>query len=268
MLKIQNLNVKLDQKEILKKIDLEILPGQIHVLMGPNGSGKSTLTQVLAGKDDYLTKGKLLFSPKFNFDLKETVELNSKILKNLKEKSYLELQNLEVSQRANLGVFVSFQHPVEISGISIVNFLKSCLDSQNSFFDLPKLDSKSFLKNLKENLKFLDLPENFYQRSLNEGLSGGEKKKNEILQLLTLNPQLAIFDEIDSGLDVDALKIVAGGINKFFNKDKSILLITHYQRILDYIKPDFVHILSGGKIVKSGDFELAKMVEKSGYESY
>lgn len=268
MLKIENLNAKLEDKEILKGINLNILPDQIHVIMGPNGSGKSTLTHVLAGKDNYEIGGNIFFEPKFNFELKETEELDSKILEGLDFPGFLDLTKLEPNQRANLGLLVFFQHPTEVPGVNIVNFLKTCVDSQNHFFDKSKLESKKFLSELKENLKFLNLPSDFYQRKLNAGLSGGEKKKNEILQLLTFNPQLAVFDEIDSGLDVDALKIVANGINKFFNPTKSILLITHYQRILNYIKPDFVHILSRGQIVASGGSELAQKVEKEGYQSF
>jgi Fe-S cluster assembly ATP-binding protein len=268
MLKIENLNVKLEQKEILSKINLQILPGQIHVIMGPNGSGKSTLSQVLAGKSGYKIKGKVFFQPNFESKLSSIPELNQKTFKKLIQNQSLHLLKLEPNQRANLGFFLSFQHPPEIDGISLVNFLKSCLESQNKFFGKEKLNSTIFLSNLKSNLSLLNLPPDFYKRSLNEGFSGGEKKKNEILQLLTLNPQLAIFDEIDSGLDVDSLKIVANGIKKFFNSTKSIILITHYQRILNYIKPDFVHILINGKIIASGNFDLAKKVEKEGYKSF
>lgn len=244
LLSIKNLHVTVDGNEILKGIDLEINKGEIHAIMGPNGSGKSTLSYALAGKEGYeVTNGEIIFNGK------NLLELNTE-------------------ERAREGIFLAFQYPVEIPGVNNIQFLRTALNSIRQAKGMNPIDPAEFLKLVKEKQKALDLPSNLINRSLNDGFSGGEKKKNEIFQLSVLNPLLAILDETDSGLDIDALKIVAQGVNQYHNKDNAVLVITHYQRLLDYIVPDVVHILYKGKIIKSGDKTLALELEKSGYEAF
>ncbi|MBT5782426.1 MAG: Fe-S cluster assembly ATPase SufC [Candidatus Marinimicrobia bacterium] len=241
MLSIKDLHAEIDQKSILKGINLEIKPGEMHAIMGRNGSGKSTLSNVITGRENYsATKGSL--------------ELNNEsILDWTPEKRSLE------------GIFMSFQYPVVIPGVNNTYFLKAALNAKRKYFGEKELDSAGFLKLIKENLKELDMDMKFLQRPVNQGFSGGEKKRNEILQMLTLKPKLAILDETDSGLDIDALKIIAEGVNNYRSPDRSFLVITHYQRLLKYIKPDFIHVLIDGKIVKSGGKELALELEEKGY---
>jgi len=241
MLSIKDLHAEIDQKSILKGINLEIKPGEMHAIMGRNGSGKSTLSNVITGRENYsATKGSL--------------ELNNEsILDWTPEKRSLE------------GIFMSFQYPVVIPGVNNTYFLKAALNAKRKYFGEKRLDSAGFLKVIKENLKELDMDMKFLQRPVNQGFSGGEKKRNEILQMLTLEPKLAILDETDSGLDIDALKIIAEGVNNYRSPDRSFLVITHYQRLLKYIKPDFIHVLIDGKIVKSGGKELALELEEKGY---
>jgi Fe-S cluster assembly ATP-binding protein len=241
MLSIKDLHAEIDQKSILKGINLEIKPGEMHAIMGRNGSGKSTLSNVITGRENYsATKGSL--------------ELNNEsILDWTPEKRSLE------------GIFMSFQYPVVIPGVNNTYFLKAALNAKRKYFGEKELDSAGFLKLIKENLKELDMDMKFLQRPVNQGFSGGEKKRNEILQMLTLEPKLAILDETDSGLDIDALKIIAEGVNNYRSPDRSFLVITHYQRLLKYIKPDFIHVLIDGKIVKSGGKELALELEEKGY---
>jgi len=241
MLSIKDLHAEIDQKSILKGINLEIKPGEMHAIMGRNGSGKSTLSNVITGRENYsATKGSL--------------ELNNEsILDWTPEKRSLE------------GIFMSFQYPVVIPGVNNTYFLKAALNAKRKYFGEKELDSAGFLKVIKENLKELDMDMKFLQRPVNQGFSGGEKKRNEILQMLTLKPKLAILDETDSGLDIDALKIIAEGVNNYRSPDRSFLVITHYQRLLKYIKPDFIHVLIDGKIVKSGGKELALELEEKGY---
>tara|TARA_Y100000385_G_C13073642_1_gene630303 strand:+ start:69 stop:809 length:741 start_codon:yes stop_codon:yes gene_type:complete len=241
MLSIKDLHAEIDQKSILKGINLEIKQGEMHAIMGRNGSGKSTLSNVITGRENYsATKGSL--------------ELNNEsILDWTPEKRSLE------------GIFMSFQYPVVIPGVNNTYFLKAALNAKRKYFGEKELDSAGFLKVIKENLKELDMDMKFLQRPVNQGFSGGEKKRNEILQMLTLKPKLAILDETDSGLDIDALKIIAEGVNNYRSPDRSFLVITHYQRLLKYIKPDFIHVLIDGKIVKSGGKELALELEEKGY---
>ena len=242
MLKIEDLHVNVENKEILQGLDLEIAPGEIHAIMGPNGSGKSTLANVLSGKEGYeVTKGKITFLKKNLF-------------------------NLEPETRAGEGLFLAFQYPVEIPGVSGMNFLRTTLNSIRKYKKQKELDGVNFLKLLREKAKFIKMDEKLIKRSVNTGFSGGEKKRSEILQMILLEPKLAILDETDSGLDIDALKTVANGVNDLKNKNRSFLIITHYQRLLNYIVPDKVHILSNGKIVKTGDKNLAIELEKKGYE--
>lgn len=244
LLSIKNLRVVVNGNEILKGIDLEINKGEIHAIMGPNGSGKSTLSYVLAGKEGYeITEGDILFNGK-------------------------NLLELSPEDRAREGIFLAFQYPVEIPGVNNIQFLRTALNSIRQYKGLEPIEASEFLKIVKEKQKQLDLPANLINRSLNDGFSGGEKKKNEIFQLSILNPLLAILDETDSGLDIDALKIVAQGVNHYHNDKNAVLVITHYQRLLDYIVPDFVHILYDGKIIKSGDKTLAVELEKNGYEAF
>ena len=240
MLKINKLNAKIDSKEILKEFSLNINPGEVHAIMGPNGSGKSTLANVLSGKNGYEISGKLIFKGE-------------------------SLNEISVDKRAQKGIFLAFQYPLEIPGVNTNNFLKTSLNSVRKARGEKEVDTISFLKIVREKSKELGIDEKILSRQLNVGFSGGEKKKNEILQMKILDPHLSILDETDSGLDIDALKIVAKGVNSSRSKQKSFLVITHYQRLLDYIKPDFVHVLSNGKIVKTGCGDLAEELEKTGY---
>ncbi|HEU4555638.1 MAG TPA: Fe-S cluster assembly ATPase SufC [Chitinophaga sp.] len=242
MLTIKNLHAEVDGKAILKGIDLEIRKGEVHAIMGPNGSGKSSLASVLAGRENYtVTQGEVIFDGK-------------------------ELLELSPEDRAREGLFLAFQYPVEIPGVSNINFLKTALNEIRAYKGLPPMEAKEFLKLTKEKQQLVEFNANLMNRSLNEGFSGGEKKRNEILQLAMLDPKLGILDETDSGLDIDALRIVAAGVNKLRSPEKSFLVITHYQRLLEYIVPDFVHVLYNGRIVKTGTKELALELEEKGYD--
>ncbi len=242
MLTIKNLHASVDGKEILKGINLTIRPGEIHAIMGPNGSGKSTLSSVLAGREDYdITEGEVTFNGK-------------------------DLLELETEDRAREGLFLAFQYPIEIPGVSNVNFLKTAINEIRAYHGQEAISPKAFLEKVKEKQKLVELDNKLAHRSVNEGFSGGEKKRNEIFQMAMLEPKLAILDETDSGLDIDALRVVAQGVNTLKNKDNAFIVITHYQRLLDYIVPDFVHILYNGRIVQSGGKELALELEKKGYE--
>ena len=242
MLKIKNLQASVNKKTILKGLNLTIKPGELHAIMGPNGSGKSTLANVLSGKEGYeIKKGKVTFLKK-------------------------DLLDLEPEDRAGEGLFLAFQYPVEIPGVSGMNFLRTTINAIRKYKKQKELDGVNFLKILREKAKFIKMDENLIKRSVNTGFSGGEKKRSEILQMTLLEPKLAILDETDSGLDIDALKTVANGVNNLKNDNRSFLVITHYQRLLNYIVPDKVHIMSKGKIVKSGDKNLAIELEKKGYE--
>ncbi len=244
LLTIKNLHVTVNGTEILKGINLTINKGEIHAIMGPNGSGKSTLSYVLAGKDGYeVTDGEIIFNGK-------------------------NLLELSAEERAREGLFLAFQYPIEIPGVNNIQFLRTALNSIRQHQNLEPIETSDFLKLVKEKQKELDLPANLVNRSLNYGFSGGEKKKNEVFQLSILNPLLSILDETDSGLDIDALKIVSKGINNYHNKDNAVLVITHYSRLLEYIVPDIVHILYQGKIIKSGDKNLALELESSGYDTF
>jgi Fe-S cluster assembly ATP-binding protein len=242
MLTIENLHAQVEGKAILKGIDLDVKAGEVHAIMGPNGSGKSTLSSVVAGNEDYeVTQGKILLKGN-------------------------DLAELDAEERAHLGIFLSFQYPVEIPGVTVTNFIKTAINANRKAKGLEDMPASKLLKKIREKAKLLDIDSKFLSRSLNEGFSGGEKKRNEIFQMAMLEPALAILDETDSGLDIDALKIVANGVNKLKGKDNAVVVITHYQRLLDYIVPDFVHVLFDGKIVKSGTKELAHKLEAKGYD--
>lgn len=242
MITIQDLHAKVDNKEILKGLSLSVKSGEVHAIMGPNGSGKSTLANVLAGRNGYeVTKGSI------EFDSQDLLELAPE-------------------ERAWAGLFLAFQYPVEIPGVNNVYLLKAAINAIRKFRGEPELDAVEFLALVKEKMKLVKMKDDLLNRSVNEGFSGGEKKRNEIFQMAVLEPKLAILDETDSGLDIDALKVVAEGVNSLRNKDRSIILVTHYQRLLDYIKPDHVHVLSNGKIIKSGGPELALELEEKGYD--
>jgi Fe-S cluster assembly ATP-binding protein len=242
MLKIENLHVSIEGKEILKGVNLEVKTGEIHAIMGPNGSGKSTLSSVIAGSEDYeVTKGNIFFKDE-------------------------NIEDLSAEERAHRGIFMSFQYPVEIPGITVTNFIKTAINSNLKARGLKEMPASEMLKKIREKAKLLEIDSRFLSRSLNEGFSGGEKKRNEIFQMAMLEPTLAILDETDSGLDIDALRIVASGVNKLKNKDNATIVITHYQRLLDHIIPDFVHVLQDGKIVKSGNKNLALQLEEKGYD--
>jgi Fe-S cluster assembly ATP-binding protein len=242
MLTIENLHAQVEGKAILKGIDLDVKAGEVHAIMGPNGSGKSTLSSLIAGNEEYeLTKGKMLLRGK-------------------------DLSEMDAEERAHEGIFLSFQYPVEIPGVSVTNFIKTAINANRKAKGLGDMPASELLKKIRDKAKLLDIDSKFLSRSLNEGFSGGEKKRNEIFQMAMLEPALSILDETDSGLDIDALKIVANGVNKLKSKDNATIVITHYQRLLDYIVPDFVHVLFDGKIVKSGTKELAHELEAKGYD--
>ncbi|MCB0496014.1 MAG: Fe-S cluster assembly ATPase SufC [Cyclobacteriaceae bacterium] len=242
MLKIKDLKASVEGKEILKGISLEVKAGEVHAIMGPNGSGKSTLSSVLAGREEYTVDG-------------GSVEFFGK-----------DLLEFAPEERAREGLFMAFQYPVEIPGVSTTNFLKTAVNQVREHRGLPALDAVQFLQNMKDKMKIVDIDQSLLKRSLNEGFSGGEKKRNEIFQMAMLEPKLSILDETDSGLDIDALKIVANGVNTLKSPENATIVITHYQRLLDYIVPDFVHVLLNGKIVKSGTKELAYELEERGYD--
>ena len=242
MLKIENLQASVDNKSILKGLNLNVKPGEVHAIMGPNGAGKSTLANIIAGKEEYdVTNG--------------TMELNGE-----------DISELSPEERAHNGVFLSFQYPIEIPGVSVTNFIKTSINETRKAKGLEDMPAKDMLKMIREKSELLEIDRKFLSRSLNEGFSGGEKKRNEIFQMAMLEPKLAILDETDSGLDIDALRIVANGVNKLKSKDNAVIVITHYQRLLDYIVPDFVHVLYDGKIVKTGDASLALELEAKGYD--
>jgi Fe-S cluster assembly ATP-binding protein len=242
MLSIRNLHANIDGKEILRGINLDIRAGEVHAIMGPNGSGKSTLSAVIAGRQDYeVTEGEIEFMGKNLFDFSP-------------------------EERAGEGIFLSFQYPIEIPGLTTTNFIKTAVNEIRKYRGEESLDAVQFLKKMKEKMKLVNIDQSLLSRSLNEGFSGGEKKRNEIFQMAMLEPRLAILDETDSGLDIDAIRIVANGVNQLRTKDNAVLLVTHYQRLLDYIVPDFVHVLYKGRIVKSGTKELAYELEERGYD--
>jgi Fe-S cluster assembly ATP-binding protein len=242
MLTIKDLHAQVEDKEILKGINLEVKAGEVHAIMGPNGSGKSTLASVIAGKEEFeVTKG--------------SVSLEGE-----------DLDEVSPEERAHKGVFLSFQYPVEIPGVSVTNFMKTAINESRKAKGLEDMPAKDMLKLIREKAELLEIDRKFLSRSLNQGFSGGEKKRNEIFQMAMLEPKVAILDETDSGLDIDALRIVANGVNKLKSKDNAVIVITHYQRLLDYIVPDFVHVIHNGKIVKSGTKELALELEEKGYD--
>ena len=242
MLQIKNLHAIVEEKEILKGVNLEVKPGEIHAVMGPNGSGKSTLASVLAGNPRFeVTRGSILFKGS-------------------------DLLEMEPEDRAREGIFLSFQYPVEIPGVSMVNFMRAAVNEQRKYKGVDPISASDFLKLMREKRELLGMAGNLVNRSVNEGFSGGEKKKNEIFQMAMLDPKLSILDETDSGLDIDALRVVAQGVNKLQTKENATIVITHYQRLLEYIKPNYVHVLYGGKIIRSGGPDLALELEKRGYD--
>ncbi|WP_298995896.1 Fe-S cluster assembly ATPase SufC [Flagellimonas sp. S174] len=242
MLEIKDLHASIEDKKILKGINLEVNPGEVHAIMGPNGSGKSTLASVIAGKEEFEVK-------------KGSISLDGE-----------DLEELAPEERAHNGIFMSFQYPVEIPGVSVTNFIKTAINESRKARGLEDMPANEMLKLIREKSELLEIDRKFLSRSLNEGFSGGEKKRNEIFQMAMMEPKLAILDETDSGLDIDALRIVANGVNKLRGKDNAIIVITHYQRLLEYIVPDYVHVLHDGKIVKSGTKELALELEEKGYD--
>lgn len=242
MLSIKNLHASVEGKQILKGINLEVNAGEVHAIMGPNGSGKSTLASVLAGREEYeVTEGSVEFLGK-------------------------DILEMSPEDRAREGLFLAFQYPVEIPGVSTNNFIKTALNEKRKYHGLEPLDAVSFMKLMREKIKLVEIDKSLLTRSINEGFSGGEKKKNEIFQMAMLEPKLTILDETDSGLDIDALRIVASGVNKLRDENRAIIVITHYQRLLDYLQPDFVHVLLNGKIVRNGTKELALELEEKGYD--
>ena len=242
ILEIKNLKATINNNEILKNLNLTVNSGEIHAIMGPNGSGKSTFSKVLAGHPAYeVLSGNILFKGE-------------------------NILNYDPEERSHLGIFLAFQYPIEIPGVSNEDFLRLAYNAKQKFKNQPEVDPLEFLMIINEKLKLVDMSPTFLSRNVNEGFSGGEKKRNEILQMILLDSELSILDETDSGLDIDALKIISNGINAFMNPNKSIIIITHYQRLLDYVKPDFVHVMQNGKIIKTGTFELAKELELKGYE--
>jgi Fe-S cluster assembly ATP-binding protein len=242
LLEIKNLEVSIHENPILKKLNLTVNKGEIHAIMGPNGSGKSTFSKVLAGHPAYsVLSGDILWKG-------------------------LSILEMEPEERSHLGIFLAFQYPVEIPGVSNEDFLRLAYNSKQKFCQKPEIDPLEFLTIIHDKLNFVNMSASFLSRNVNEGFSGGEKKRNEILQMILLDSELSILDETDSGLDIDALKIISNGINKFMNPEKSIILITHYQRLLDYIQPNYVHVMQNGRIIKTGSFELAKELELKGYE--
>jgi len=242
MLKIKDLSVEIEGNKILKGLNLEMNKGEVHAIMGPNGAGKSTLSAVIAGREEYEVTG-------------GTIEFEGK-----------DIMDMAPEERAHLGIFLSFQYPVEIPGVSVTNFIKTAINESRKATDLDPMPAKDLLKKMRDKQELLEMDKTFMSRSINEGFSGGEKKRNEIFQMAMLEPKLAILDETDSGLDIDALRIVANGVNKLKGKDNAIVVITHYQRLLDHIVPDFVHVLHEGKIVKSGTKALALELEEKGYD--
>lgn len=242
MLKINNLQAGIEGKEILKGINLEVNPGEVHAIMGPNGSGKSTLSSVIAGREDYEVSGGSI-----DFEGEDLLDLGA-------------------DERAHQGIFLSFQYPVEIPGVTVTNFIKTAINESRKAKGEEPMPANEMLKKIREKMALLEMDNAFLSRSLNEGFSGGEKKRNEIFQMAMLEPKLAILDETDSGLDIDALRIVANGVNKLKSENNAVIVITHYQRLLDYIVPDFVHVLHNGKIIKSGDKSLAHELEAKGYD--
>lgn len=242
MLEVKNLHARIEEKEILKGLNIKVNKGEVHAIMGPNGTGKSTFASILAGKDGYeITEGEILFEGQ-------------------------EISEMDPAERAHLGMFLAFQYPVEIPGVSTTNFMKAAINEKRKAHGQPPIEAKAFLEMMKAKSKIVELNKEFLTRSINEGFSGGEKKRNEIFQMAMLEPKLGVLDETDSGLDIDALRIVANGVNSLRNSENAFLVITHYQRLLDYIVPDFVHIMYDGKIVKTGDKLLALELEKKGYD--